>query len=270
MAERPIFVSLPDSGELVQEIFFQMRWHSGFARVQKEKNIDELHAAAAMDGYRNLLEISTKSKSERGRHLSAFHITAETKRYGTIKLELAFQGSKVFERGGPFTDLYAKGESEVGTAKRDPRLQESGALVGFRFEGVDFPLEPKTAFYDWLYVSFLKNFKDWAPKLYAYGGSKAFTVRQIVTEIGIAGYAPVRSSRFASSQPAAIFVPEGFSKGAFLLPVLWALWHRMWLAAIFIPIGGMLLAALLIALYPLTHARMTEIRAELDARKAGG
>ena len=46
--------------------------------------------------------------------------------------------------------------------------------------------------------------------------------------------------------------------------------HRMWLAAIFIPIGGMLLAALLIALYPLTHARMTEIRAELDARKAGG
>ena len=170
MAERPIFVSLPDSGELVKEIFFQMRWHSGFARVQKEKNIDELHAAAAMDGYRNLLEISTKSKSERGRHLSAFHITAETKRYGTIKLELAFQGSKVFERGGPFTDLYAKGESEVGTAKRDPRLQESGALVGFRFEGVDFPLEPKTAFYDWLYVSFLKNFKDWAPKLYAYGG----------------------------------------------------------------------------------------------------
>ncbi len=29
----------------------------------------------------------------------------------------------------------------------------------------------------------------------------------------------------------AIFVPEGFSKGAFLLTVLWALWHRMWLAA---------------------------------------
>ena len=36
--------------------------------------------------------------------------------------------------------------------------------------GFDFPLEPKTAFYDWLYISFLKNFRDWAPKLYAYGG----------------------------------------------------------------------------------------------------
>jgi len=169
MAERPIFVSTPDS-DLVKEIFFQIHWHSGFARVQKEKNIEELHAAAALDGYRDLLEISTKSTSERGRHLSAFHMTAETKAYGAIKLELAFQGSKVFERGGPFTDLYRKGEKEIGEAKRDPRLQNSGNLIGFRFEGFDFPLEPKTAFYDWLYISFLKDFRDWAPKLYAYGG----------------------------------------------------------------------------------------------------
>jgi hypothetical protein len=29
----------------------------------------------------------------------------------------------------------------------------------------------------------------------------------------------------------AIFVREGFSKGAFLFTVPWALWHRMWLAA---------------------------------------
>jgi len=170
MAERPIFVSVTDGDELVKEIFFQIHWHSGFARVQKEKNVEELHAAAEAAGYRNLLEISTKSKSERGRHLSAFHVTADTKRFGTIKLELAFQGSKVFEHGGPFTDLYGKGEKEIGEAKRDPRLQESGALVGFRFEGFDFPLEPKTAFYDWLYISFLKNFRDWTPKLYSYGG----------------------------------------------------------------------------------------------------
>jgi hypothetical protein len=170
MAERPIFVSMPESDELVKEVFFQIKWHSGFARVQKEKNIEELHTAAALAGYRNLLEISTKSKSERGQHLSAFHMTAETKAYGTIKLELAFQGSKVFERGGPFTDLYGKGEKEIGEAKRDLRLTESGALVGFRFEGLDFPLEPMTAFYDWLYISFLKNYRDWAPKLFAYGG----------------------------------------------------------------------------------------------------
>jgi hypothetical protein len=154
----------------VKEFFFQIKWHPGFARVQKERNIEELHETAALEGYRNLLEISTKSKSERGKHLSAFHMTAETKQYGTIKLELAFQGSKVFERGGPFTDLYGTHDTEIGQAKRDRRLQESGALTGFRFEGFDFPLEPKTAFYDWLYISFLKDYQDWAPKLYAYGG----------------------------------------------------------------------------------------------------
>ena len=43
--------------------------------------------------------------------------------------------------------------------------------------------------------------------------------------------------------------------------------HKMWLAAIFVPVVGMALAALLIAFYPLTHRRMVEIRGELDARK---
>src|SRR5580704_15039947 len=170
MAERPIFISTLDSDELVKEIYFQIHWYTGFARVQKEKNIEELHAAAALGGYRDLLEISTKSKSERGRHLSAFHMTAKTEAYGAIKLELAFQGSKVFERGGPFTDLYCKGDKEIGEAKRDPRLKESGALKGFRFEGLDYPLEPKTTFYDWLYCSFLMDYRDWAVKLYEYAG----------------------------------------------------------------------------------------------------
>jgi hypothetical protein len=76
----------------------------------------------------------------------------------------------VFERGGPFTDLYLKRDTEIGQAKRDPRLQGSGNLVGFRFEDIEFPLEPKTAFYDWLYCSFLWDHRDWATKLYAYAG----------------------------------------------------------------------------------------------------
>ena len=102
--------------------------------------------------------------------MSAFHMTVPTKEHGRIKLELAFQGSKVFEHGGPFTDLYKKGEKEIGQAKRDPRLKESGALTGFRFEGFDFPIEPKTVFYDWLYCSFLAEYRDWVPKLYGYAG----------------------------------------------------------------------------------------------------
>ena len=59
---------------------------------------------------------------------------------------------------------------DVREAKRDPRLKESGPLIGFRFDGFDFPLEPKTAFYDWLYVNCIYPHREWATKLYAYGG----------------------------------------------------------------------------------------------------
>jgi len=170
MAERPVFIPAPEAPELVREVFLPLTWHSGFAQIQKEKNISALHESAAKRGIAPLLEISSKSKSERGRHMSAFHMTVPTQEHGRIKLELAFQGSKVFERGGPFTDLYRKGDTEIGQAKRDPRLQESGGLVRFSFEGIDFPLEPKTAFYDWLYCSFLWDHREWAKKLYEYAG----------------------------------------------------------------------------------------------------
>lgn len=170
MAERPIFIPAPDTEELVRELFLPLTWHPGFAQSQKEKNIEALHQAARERGFAPVLEISSKSKSERGRHMSAFHMTVPTKEAGLIKLELAFQGSKVFERGGPFTDLFYKGEKEIGQAKRDARLQESGRLIGFRFQGLDFPLEPKTAFYDWLYCSFLLQHREWAKKLYSYAG----------------------------------------------------------------------------------------------------
>ena len=170
MAERPVSIPAPNSPELVDELFLSIKWHPGFALSQKEKNIAALHEAAAQRGLTPLLEISSKSKSERARHMSAFHMTVPTQHYGRIKLELAFQGSKVFERGGPFTDLYCKADTEIGQAKRDPRLQESGRLVRFSFDGTDFPLEPKTAFYDWLYCTFLWDHKEWATKLYAYAG----------------------------------------------------------------------------------------------------
>lgn len=46
-------------------------------------------------------------------------------------------------------------------AKRDPRLQASGRLTGFRFNGSSFPLEPKTAFYDWLYINAIYPHREW-------------------------------------------------------------------------------------------------------------
>lgn len=84
-----------------------------------------------------------------------------------ISLESAFQGSKVFEEGGPYSELYYKNSIE---ARRDERLRRSGKLVGFNFQGMDFPTEPKTAFYDWLYLNALALNEEIMLELEGYGG----------------------------------------------------------------------------------------------------
>jgi Family of unknown function (DUF6977) len=167
MAERPIFVSRPASPKLVEEVFLQLKWHSGFASVQKQKNIRALHEAAARAGHPNVLEVSTKSDNPRGQELSAFNLKVRNKGLGETPLECAFQGSKVFEHGGPFVDLYSM---DVRSARKDPRLKESGKLVAFEFDGRRWPLEPKTVFYDWLYVSCIYPSRDRAQELLHYGG----------------------------------------------------------------------------------------------------
>jgi hypothetical protein len=167
MAERPLFISIAEGRELVREIRLRLVWNPGFAVKQKEKNIVALHEAAARAGYSGVLEISTKSKETIGQRLSAFNLRVISVRNGEMPLETAFQGSKVFERGGPFTDLY---RMEVREAKKDPRLQESGPLVGFKFDGFSFPLEPKSIFYDWLYCSSLYRDRESRNMLHGYTG----------------------------------------------------------------------------------------------------
>lgn len=167
MAERPVFIPVEGSRELVKECYFDIKWNPGFAPIQKKKNIAALHAAAAKTGCSPVLEISSKSDERLGQHLSAFHLKVRDARAAEIRLEAAFQGSKVFERGGPFTDLYS---TEGRIAKRDPRLQDSGRLTGFRFKEFSFPLEPKTIFYDWLYVNAIYPHREWLERLYKYAG----------------------------------------------------------------------------------------------------
>jgi hypothetical protein len=158
MAERPLFIPAPNSPELVKDISLRITWHPGFAPSQKKKNVTELHEAAARAGYSPVLEVSTKSEEKVGQRLSAFNLKVHST-VGMMPLEMAFQGSKVFERGGPYTDLYSV--EDARDAKRDSRLKESGPLKEFRFESFSFPLEPKTVFYDWLYITALYEHRDW-------------------------------------------------------------------------------------------------------------
>jgi hypothetical protein len=156
MASRPVFSALGKPDYLVKETIVSFPWHPGFAPVQKKKNVAGLHAAAESRGLFPLLEVSTKSEEELGRRLSAFSLKIET-RIGEISLESAFQGSKVFEDGGPYTDIYTL---DAWSAKKDDRLKNSGKLIAFNFFGELWPLVPKTAFYDWLYMTTLQPHQE--------------------------------------------------------------------------------------------------------------
>ncbi len=161
MAVRPIFRPNTIGPTLVEEVPIQFRWHAGMAPVQKKKNVVELHIAAAERGLARVLEVSSKSERELGRKLSAFYLKI---RIGEreVPLECAFQGSKFFEHGGPFTDLY---DVDPRQAKKDLRLRNAGRLLGFKFEGKEYPLTPKTVFYDWLYLKAIYPHRDWLRRL---------------------------------------------------------------------------------------------------------
>jgi hypothetical protein len=156
MAERPVFVPVFDGPLLVKTHLVPFEWFPGMAVIQKQKSIDSLHLAATnRTGLQNLLEVSSKSRDKLGVSLSAFNLTFETTilRH-TMSVECAYQGSKVFENGGPYVDLFGVSSKQ---AKTDERLRSSGKLHAFKFCGVEWALEPQTAFYDWLYVNALNK-----------------------------------------------------------------------------------------------------------------
>ena len=153
MANRPVFIPMLDGKRLVLERPVEFHWFPGFAKSQKQKSIRDLHSAARTQlGIKNPLEISSKSEDPLGMALSSFNLSFTTKKGRTLSVECAFQGSKVFELGGPFRDLFDKSSLE---AKRDQRLKNSGSLKKFTFFGEDWALLPRTAFYDWLYINAL-------------------------------------------------------------------------------------------------------------------
>lgn len=169
MARRPVFLPTPDGPTPVITRLLDFEWFAGLSLAQKQKSILSLHNAAHEQiGTGKMLEVSTKSPEPLGVALSAFNLSFQTKMLAQpMSVECAFQGSKVFEHGGPFTELF---RSTSRDAKRDERLTTSGRLTSFRFMGKDWPLEPQTAFYDWLYINALKRREDLAQQLCNYVG----------------------------------------------------------------------------------------------------
>lgn len=157
MAKRPIFAPLYRGEQFILESYVEFSWHAGMSLKQKQRSIESLHTeASARFDLNRPLEISSKSDNPVGVALSSFNLKFVTQKYQrTLTVEAAFQGSKVFEGGGPYRDIF---ELSPKDAKRDARLRDSGSLKSFSFFGTVWPLNPRTAFYDWLYINaLLKN-----------------------------------------------------------------------------------------------------------------
>jgi len=170
MAIRPIFLSSNLKDSLVETKEIDFEWHPGLSVTQKQKSIDSMHISAKEKFNKiKILEISSKSKITLGVNLSAFNLCLRTKDRQIGSVEVFFQGSKVFTNGGPYIDLYQKTSRE---AKKDQRLLESGDLLHFNFEQINWPLSPQTVFYDWLYCKALTQNERLAESLLDYN---AFT-----------------------------------------------------------------------------------------------
>ncbi|MGA1810349.1 hypothetical protein VHN57_12625 [Sphingobium sp. WW5] len=171
MAVRPVYLPNPGKDVPVRTEMVEFKWHPGLSVAQKQRSIASLHEVARLAvGGTSILEVSSKSMNPLGVRLSAFNLAFTSPFTGRpLSVECAFQGSKKFQQGGPYTDLLSVSARE---AKRDPRLRASGNLTTFSFDGMDWPLEPQTLFYDWLYINALRENSDLAQAVMDYG---AFT-----------------------------------------------------------------------------------------------
>ncbi|MCW1972006.1 UNVERIFIED_ORG: hypothetical protein FHW05_000820 [Pantoea agglomerans] len=168
MAQRPVYLPVSEKALFVKTELVDFTWFPGMSVSQKQKSIDSLHEAAktSLPNVKRILEISSKSRDTLGVALSAFNLSFTTlKQQRTLTIECAFQGSKVFQRGGPFVDMF---EMTPREAKKDKRLLTSGRLTGFKFFGKEWELEPQTAFYDWLYISALRKQRELAEQIIEY------------------------------------------------------------------------------------------------------
>ena len=170
MANRPVYV--PTVRPPFYDVWnVEFVWKAGLSTAQKQRNIAALHESFLHRKPDSVpLEISSKSKNPLGVNLSAFNLKKHIPSLNIdIPVENAYQGGKKYEFGGPYTDLYEKNPKD---AKRDDRHNTSGSMIAFSFEDVDYPIEPKNGFYDWLYIQALLENKEMGEEVQNYN---AFT-----------------------------------------------------------------------------------------------
>lgn len=163
MANRPYFQIGNGIDNFYEENTCDFKFYTGFALSQKQKSVKSFHEEI-LKKYPNakILEVSRRSENPIGVSLSAFNLqyyNIDGKKY---PVECVFQSSKVFSNGKQYVDLLNKTARD---AKTDERLKTSGTLTKFSLNNEDWELEPKTYFYDYIYLSALNKNKKLCEQL---------------------------------------------------------------------------------------------------------
>lgn len=152
MAEKMYFI-IDFNKNTIEEKIIKYTFKAGFAIKNKQENIKNIHKEIIKkEGENKILEVSSKSLDKIGVDLSAFNLLIETKKHKKLSVETIFQASKVFENGKQYIDLLNKTSKET---KKDERLKNSGKIIEFYYNNKKWKTEPKTLFYDWLYINSL-------------------------------------------------------------------------------------------------------------------
>lgn len=120
------------------------KWEPGMSTSQSRKSCVRFHEALDFHLDLHALDISSASTEELGVELSAFNLVLRG-----YRLESLYQGSKVYSKSGESQHLY---NADSLTAKKYAKSNDVGKLVSFRLFDTEYPLEPKTVFYDYIYL----------------------------------------------------------------------------------------------------------------------
>lgn len=164
MAKRLVFYVNKQNKYVREEIEF--KWYPGFAKTQVRKSIKALQESFLIKHpNQKVLEISSSSPNLFAEKASAFNLKVMTS-HGVYTVEQLFQAGKVFKIHGSQINLLDYTSKKAKKANK--LLNQTDQLVGFEIFGAHFPLEPKTYFYNWIYLKALQQNPKIAKKIVQY------------------------------------------------------------------------------------------------------
>lgn len=183
-ATRPFFCASRKEGQAFIEDEVSFDWHSGMSWQVRQRSSDAMHEAILEKFSKSnlkadeILEVSTASHDyDVGQALSAMNlIYVDPVTLESHPVENWFQSSKVFmkdgKKRGPYRELLGvrlakryinphPDKKTIEQLENDPLFEmvqndiNGAKMSSFNLSGEEYPLIPRSAFYDYLYVSAL-------------------------------------------------------------------------------------------------------------------